>query len=181
MVFGYGSLVWKVDFPTVRSFPCKIRGFERRFWMKSCDHRGTPEAPGRVCTLVESVPELKGDGEVLGVAYEIPKANFKAILKDLDYRERHGYTRTVAKVTDLKGKVHDCQVYYNNVDGQAACVWGERPSDTAKIIAKAVGPSGPNIVYLRNLAEGIRRLKMGADPYLEELLAKAEGKGSKGK
>ena len=99
--------------------------------MKSCDHRGTPEAPGRVCTLVKSSPELKGDGEVVGVAYEIPEANFKTILKNLDYRERHGYTRTVAKVRDLKGGVHDCQVYYNNIDGRAACVWGESTSDTA--------------------------------------------------
>ena len=102
-------------------------------------------------------------------------------MKDLDYRERHGYTRTVAKITDLKGKVHDCQVYYNNEEGRAACVWGERPAVTAKIIAKAVGPSGPNIVYLRNLTEGIRRLGMGADPYLEELLARAEGKSPKKK
>ena len=142
--------------------------------MKSCDHRGTPEAPGRVCTLVKSTPELEGDGEVVGVAYEIPEENFKGILKNLDYRERHGYTRTVAKVTDLKGRTHDCQVYYNNIDGRAACVWGENTSDTAKVIAKAVGPSGPNIVYLRNLIDGIRKLKMGRDEYLEELVAKSE-------
>ena len=108
LIFGYGSLVWKVDFPTVRSFPCRIEGFERRFWMKSCDHRGTPESPGRTVTLVESVPELKGDGKVAGMAYEIPKDQFKKVIKYLDFRERHGYTRTVAKVTDLNNESHDC-------------------------------------------------------------------------
>ena len=103
LIFGYGSLIWKVDFPTVNSFPCRIQDFERRFWMKSCDHRGTVENPGRVCTLIQSDPEIAGDGNVAGMAYEIPEDQFDEIIKNLDFRERHGYTRTLAKITDLNG------------------------------------------------------------------------------
>jgi len=83
-LFGYGSLIYKADFPFLERRPATIRDWARRFWQGSHDHRGTPDRPGRVVTLIQTPGAL-----CTGMAYRITPDVFE----HLDHREKNGYLR----------------------------------------------------------------------------------------
>ncbi|EMP54820.1 ChaC family protein [Marinobacter santoriniensis NKSG1] len=147
-LFGYGSLIYKVDFPFLEQRPASIRGWVRRFWQASHDHRGTPEAPGRVVTLVQQ------PGAVCrGMAYRVSPSVFE----HLDVREKNGYLRFSTPMTFDDGSEAEGLVYIATEDNEAFL--GDAPeADIARQIASAHGPSGPNADYLLRLADSLRAL-----------------------
>ena len=152
-LFGYGSLIWKADFAYLERRPAYIRGWERRFWQGSHDHRGTPEAPGRVATLI------RAEGSIChGMAYRITPE----VLAPLDVREKNGYLREKVALTfvDEKGcgiEQSEGLIYLASEDNPAFL--GDAPLEAiAQQIANAHGPSGPNRDYLVNLAKALREL-----------------------
>lgn len=172
-VFGYGSLIFRPGFPYLRAYPACVRGYLRRFWQRSCDHRGTPESPGRVVTLIsaEEAGEEAEAAEVHGVAYDVAEDDWAAALRDLDVRERHGYTRTVAEVRRLHGPAGRAVVYYaHEPHANAAYAGPEAVARTAEVIASSLGPSGRNDDYLFALTSALDEWGLPPDPYLEKLV-----------
>jgi len=169
-VWGYGSLVFKPGFPHLRAYPACVRGFIRRFWQLSSDHRGTVEAPGRVVTLVRSDDEKA----VWGVAYDVADEHWDDVLELLDIRERHGYVRTVADLfTEAHGAAGRAVVYHAHEPQSSTAFTGpEDVAVTAEVIATSRGPSGRNDEYLFSLKESLNDWGLPPDPYLE-LLADA--------
>lgn len=120
-IIGYGSLIFKP--PPLYAFRVvgTLNGYIRRFWQSSSDHRGTPQAPGRVVTLVsledlkenpqfhDDVHEFEFSGQqtdlaslseldltVWCVAYYIEPKNVDEVKEYMDVREQDGYsTHTV--------------------------------------------------------------------------------------
>lgn len=174
-IFGYGSLVWRPAFDFVERRPARLRGFARRFWQGSTDHRGTPEAPGRVVTLV-----TEPTSSIVGMAYRVDEALWSDVLVQLDHREKGGYVRHAVDLHTFDGEVLPGLVYLAGV-GNADYLGPADPRTIAAQIRSASGPSGPNVEYLFELerwlrehgetephvfelAELVRALEQGMDP-----------------
>lgn len=99
-LFGYGSLCWNpgtgpLAHPTTHSKLGRARGYRRCWAQKSTDHRGLPQFPGIVCTLlkddeVRQFRPLPYAEETLteGVIYEVPPELVEECLAELDFREK---------------------------------------------------------------------------------------------
>ena len=154
-LFGYGSLIYKVDFPCIERRPACIRNWARRFWQGSHDHRGTPEAPGRVVTLVPAP-----DAVCIGMAYLITPRVFT----QLDLREKNGYLRITTEIQLGEGEQAEGLVYVATAEN--AAFLGPAPeAEIARHIAASSGPSGPNRDYLLQLAAALRALDAN-DPHV---------------
>lgn len=147
-LFGYGSLIYKVDFPFLEQRAASIEGWVRRFWQGSHDHRGTPDAPGRVVTLVE-----QPGARCRGMAYRVAPEVFS----HLDVREKNGYLRFTTAMQFDDGSNLDGLVYIATEDN-TAFLGPAGDAEMARQIAAAEGPSGRNSEYLLKLADALRTL-----------------------
>lgn len=109
-LFGYGSLCWNPGKPgesalaheSVASTTGRAKGYRRAWAQKSTDHRGLPQFPGIVCTLLteeefrvfrpdDSDTSNAPDREeplTEGLIYEVPRELVEECLEELDFREK---------------------------------------------------------------------------------------------
>ena len=147
-VFGYGSLIYKVDFPVLDRAEARIEGWSRRFWQGSHDHRGRPEAPGRVATLIRTPGR-----SCRGVAWRVSHDVFD----HLDHREKNGYARYRLPMQMIDADHPTAAgVIYVAEEGNPAWLGPAPDAELAAQIATAEGPSGTNADYLFRLADALR-------------------------
>ena len=152
-VFGYGSVIWRPAFSFVDATPARLNGFVRRFWQGSPDHRGTPERPGRVVTLV-----AQEQGSCEGRVFQVEATRRDEVLALLDIRESGGYERAWLEVNaGPEGRSLRALTYIAPVTN--ANFLGEAPLDAmAEQIWLASGESGDNREYVLELDRALRSL-----------------------
>jgi len=159
-VFGYGSLIWRQDFPYKEARRAHIRGWKRRFWQGSHDHRGIQSDPGRVVTLVEAK-----DGRCYGRAFLI-KAN---VFEHLDQREINGYRREDVEIYFDDDRASG--VTYRAPRGNFAFLGNAPAEEMVAQINRCAGRSGRNVDYVLELARALRDLNV-SDLHVFELEAR---------
>ncbi len=154
-IFGYGSLVWRPDFPFADRRQAVIEGWARRFWQGSTDHRGVPGAPGRVVTLV-----AEPGARCSGTAYRVDDAVIEGVIETLEHREKGGYRREEIEIVLRDGMPpRVVGVVYMATPGNPNYLGPAPLDDIAAQVRGSEGPSGHNVEYVTRLAESLRLME----------------------
>jgi len=158
-VFGYGSLVWRPAFPYLQRLPAFISGWARRYWQGSTDHRGVPEAPGRVVTLIPAPQQ-----ECWGIAYCVALDAWQQVIDGLDHRERGGFDRKDLTV-GFRDPDHPAvqALVYIATERNPNYLGPAVDAEIAAQIRDAHGPSGSNSEYALELAAALRNIEAEDD------------------
>jgi cation transport protein ChaC len=170
-IFGYGSLMWRPDFPFIERAAAGIAGYHRAFCIASTVHRGNRDRPGLVLGLDRG-------RACSGIAYRVAAADAPSVLAYLRKRELvYGVYRemfvtahlapgaSVAMAPALAYTVERCHPSYT----------GRLPLATqAAIIRGARGQSGANLDYLINTVRHLKDLGI-RERQMERLVALAAG------
>jgi len=166
-IFAYGSLIYRPGFAYVERRTAYLHGWARRFWQGSPDHRGVPDAPGRVATLVPAAGEACG-----GCVYRIEPHTAAEVLAMLDAREQAGFVRRTLPVhaASAPGPPFAEALAYvaDAANPHFLGPLGER--EIAEWIGRSRGPSGANADYLLALAAALDELGI-ADAHVREIAA----------
>lgn len=158
--------MWRPGFPFFEQELGHVEGYVRRFWQGSPDHRGTPERPGRVVTLM-----AQGGARCQGVMFRVAPQDREAALEKLDARESGGFERVVLPFHGANGGAPVEALTYIAPASNANFLG---PAPTHEVVAQvraAVGKSGPNVDYVLRLAEILEGLAID-DSHVRELASR---------
>lgn len=160
-IFGYGSLIWRPDFPFEERHRARLHGFHRRFCIYSYRYRGTPERPGLVLGLDRG-------GSCVGMAFRVAAAQAEAVSHALWAREMvtAAYRPATVRVA-IAGRTVGAGTFIADSRHRQYCA--DRDLDgQARMIAFGHGTSGANADYLANTLVHLRELGI-RDERLEAL------------
>ena len=164
-IFAYGSLIFRPSFDFLEKRRAFVKGWSRRFWQGSPDHRGVPQAPGRVVTLVPDAEAACG-----GCAYRLDARGAEAILAALDVREQAGFERRALPLHASIDEAPFVEAITWVAGARNAHFLGPLPErEIADYVRDRRGPSGSNADYVVRLHEALRALDV-VDAHVETIV-----------
>jgi glutathione-specific gamma-glutamylcyclotransferase len=162
-VFGYGSLMWRPDFPYLERVPARLIGLHRALCVYSFVHRGTPEKPGLVLGLDRG-------GACRGIAYRVAAEDRDGTVAYLRAREQvtSVYIEASRRVTLSASPPRDVIALIFLVDRSHAQYAGRLDIDhQIHLVRQGHGRSGANLDYVLSTvaeieAQGCRDSKLHA-------------------
>jgi len=170
-VFGYGSLMWRPNFPHAEQRPARIWGYHRAPCIYSVEYRGTYERPGLVLGLDRGgcchgmafrVRAVDGPG-VMGYLYEremVTRVYRPRWLKGELAADSQRPARRLTVYTFVADPDHD--QYTGRLDD----------ADAVQLILQGCGKAGECLEYLENTLCHLRELGI-EDRALARIVEKA--------
>jgi len=143
-VFGYGSLMWRPDFPYIDIVPASLHGYHRAFCIHSTHYRGTRENPGLVLGLDRG-------GMCHGRMFRVKPEHAQEVADALHAREMVTgvYEPRWLKLRLENGRIVTALAYV--ADRNHPQYAGKlEVAEIARRIRRAIGKTGSNVDYLRN-------------------------------
>jgi cation transport protein ChaC len=165
-VFGYGSLMWRPDFPYVEAFRARLAGWHRRFCVVSRHYRGTPRAPGLILGLDRG-------GTCEGIVFRVAAGNARAVLSYLRAREQiSGVYREARVSVTVRGDepFERTAIVFLAEPGHPSFQRRLGLAQQARVIAHASGATGSNLDYLVNTISELKRMAI-REPELDRILS----------
>lgn len=166
-VFGYGSLMWRPDFPYLESRIARLPGAHRALCVYSWVHRGTAARPGLVLGLDRG-------GACRGIAFRVAASDRAAVVATLREREQVTavYLERMRPIRFADGRETSALTYL--VDRSHRQYAGKLDEETQfRLVAEAMGQSGHNRDYVISTAAHLVELGM-PDAVLSRLAARLQ-------
>ena len=169
-VFGYGSLMWRPDFPYAERRTAYLSGAHRSLCVYSWVHRGTPSAPGLVLGLDRG-------GACRGIAYRVAPSHRDSVVAYLRDREQvTGVYQERIRRIEVEGVSAAALTF--TVDRSHAQYAGKLDEETQfSIVRDASGKSGMNRDYVIATADHLAELGI-RDDLLARLAARLRARSA---
>lgn len=153
-VFGYGSLMWRPDFPYIDAQRVLVHGYHRTLCALSTGHRGTKEKPSLIVGLDRG-------GSCLGRGYLVAPKDVENVRAYLRGREQKSGVYEPRHITINLNDGRKYQALTFAVCRTSPLYTGKLPFERqVELVLQGNGRSGTGLEYLQSMVEHLDEMNI---------------------